>query len=500
MKIPSHIPPVISPRVVRAIADELNRRSLLYYHKNLGFPVLHGGQPPVMAPYIEAICYVLQELAEGRIKRLIITVPPRHGKSEITAASFGSWMFGQDPSLKIMLASYGIELSGPQVANAKAIIASDRFRRIFPRTRIKRGMNRADVFGTTAGGEFRAVSQGGAATGFGADILIVDDLSKADEALTFAGREKAITFYRNSLPSRFDNPADGRVIVIQQRLHEEDLVGFLLDVGGFYHLNLPAMAEFDEVIPLSGGREWYRRKGDLLDPIRFPQSYLDHQRLLMGNRFYAAQYQQDPIASDGSLIKWAWFGQYSRVKNRSYYLKIVQSWDPAITERIHSDYSVGQTWGYRDGKWYLLDLIRAKLEYPRLRERVLEWHRQWRADALLIEGVSIGLSLAQDMRREMLPGKIVSETPRGSKQDRLASRSAQLETGDYLLPEAAPWLADFRRELLAFPDGRHDDQVDAMVQFLEFVYDRPSWVRATYGPDGRRTDPIIRSSLRRRSY
>lgn len=494
------LPPDLPPKVRRAILDEMIRRSVLLYHQHVGFPGMHGGRSPVMSPYIDAICHALEQVAQGNISRLIITVPPRHGKSEITAASFGSWMFGNDPTLKIMVASYGIELAGPQVANARRLIGSPGYKRLFPATKVQRGKDRIDIFGTTAGGEFRAVSQGGAATGFGADILIVDDLSKADEALTLAGREKAITFYRNSLPSRFDNPADGRVIIIQQRLHEEDLVGFLLGVGGFYHLNLPAVAEYDEVIPLTGGREWRRKKGDLLDPVRFPQFYLDQQRLLMGNRYYGAQYQQDPIVADGALIKWEWFGQYERVKHRLNYQKIVQSWDPAITERINSDYSVGQTWGHQNGQWYLLDQIREKLPFPRLRERMIEWHRQWKADALIIEGVSVGLSLWQEMKRAELPGLTICPSPKGSKEDRLAACSTQLETGDYHLPQSAPWLPDFRRELLAFPDGKNDDQVDAMVQFLEFVYDRPSWVRATYGRDGRRNDPIIRKSRNRSVY
>lgn len=492
-------PTKLPPAVQRALLDEDTRRSLLTYHRR-AFAISHGGQSIMLAPYIDAMCHAVQQVGLGNVTRQIITVPPRHGKSEITCASFGSWMLGQDPTIKIMVASYGLELSGPQIANARRLIGTADYARVFPKTKIQRGKDRGDVFGTTAGGEMRAVSQGGAVTGHGADILIVDDLSKADEALTPAGRAKAITFYTNTLPSRFDNPMDGRIIVIQQRLHEYDLVGFLLGVPGFQHLNLPAIAEEDQTIPLTGGQVWHRKKGELLHPERISLEYLNEQRLIMGPRGYGAQYQQNPIASDGSLIHLEWFGQYETEKHRLNYHKMVQSWDPAITQGRYSDYSVGMTWGYQHGKWYLLDLIREKLEFPALRQRMIDWHVHWKADALIIEGASIGHALWAEAKRAGLPGTVICPTPKLSKVDRLAARTAQLATGDYHLPVSAPWLTDLRHELVAFPDGAHDDQVDALTQFLEFVFDRPRWPTATYDALGRKTDPIIRSTRRPLGY
>ncbi|OYZ86408.1 MAG: hypothetical protein B7Y00_06465 [Sphingomonadales bacterium 17-56-6] len=312
-------------------------------------------------------------------------------------------------------------------------------------------------------------------------------------------RESAILTFKSTFFSRFDNLADGRIIIVQQRLHEDDLVGWALRHGDWHHLNLPAVAEEDQSIALPRGKIWHRKKGDLLAPNRVPLSYLEEQKLIMGNRLYNAQYQQNPAVAEGSLIDMQWFGQYDETPKRSFFHKIVQSWDPAATDHITSDYSVGMTWGFRDGQWYLLDLIRIKAGFNDVLERTIAWHRRWKADSLIIEGASIGYALYEQVKKAKLPGIIRCPTPRFSKQDRLAGRTAQLATGDYLLPASAPWLPAFRHELLAFPDGRNDDQVDAMVQFLEFVFSSSQWVERQYDSTGRPIRPL-RPERRPRYY
>jgi predicted phage terminase large subunit-like protein len=263
----------------------------------------------------------------------------------------------------------------------------------------------------------------------------------------------------------------------------------MLDHGGCDHLNLPAIAEEDMAIPLTRGRIWQRKKGEVLDPVRIPLVFLEEQRLAMGFRGFGAQFQQNPTVADGGQIDLAWFGQYDSVLPRRSYHRIVQSWDTAATDRQNADFSVGLTWGWREDRWHLLDVVRAQLRFVALRERVIAWHRQWQADALIIENASTGLALYDEVRQAALPGLLRCPTPRGSKLDRLAGRTAQLATGDYLLPTSAPWLQAFRNELTAFPDGRNDDQVDALVQFLEFVSNEDRWVRTRYSADGRPVRP-----------
>ena len=210
---------------------------------------------------------------------------------------------------------------------------------------------------------------------------------------------------------------------------------------------------------------------------------------MMGARHFGAQYQQNPIVADGGIFDLNWFGQYDELPRRSFFHKIVQSWDPAITERITSDYSVGMTGGFRDGRWYLVDVVRAQLAFTKLTERVLAWHRHWRADALIIEGASIGHALYDQVREARLPGLLRCPSPRLSKLDRASGCTVQLQTGDFLFPASADWLPALRHELLAFPDGRNDDQVDALVQFVEFAFLDQRWVETRYDKGGRPQRP-----------
>lgn len=404
----------LHPALVRAFMNEHHRRSLAGFH-GLVFEIINGF-PLKPAPYLETVAHQLERMLRGENRRLIITMPPRHGKSELASNSYVAWTLGHAPWAKFMLCSYGLELSRENLRKVRQIMEDPRYQAIFPQARLAKRERRRNVFVTTAGGEVRAVSTGGAVTGFGTHILVIDDLHKADDALTPVGREAAIRFYLNSLLSRFNDPVNGRIVVVGQRLHEEDIVGHLLgSASDWYHLNLPAVAERDEIYPLPGGRPWLRRRGDVLHPDHMPLSELMARQRALG-RFYNAQYQQIPCVGDGSLIRLSWFGQYEETFERTFFHRIVQTWDPAITARPKSDFSVGMTWGFRGGRWYLLDLIRERLEFPELKARVVAWHRRWEADALSIEGVSIGHSLWQELRRENLPGMLLCLHQQRSRQ------------------------------------------------------------------------------------
>lgn len=457
-------------RVQRAFLDMLARENFPTFF-GIAYQILHPDKPIPQAPYIDAMLHKLQQLVTGDLRRLVNNVPPRHGKTEFGTVMLAAWILGRDPAAKIFVVSYGLALSEQITGKIRQIIEHPRYKRIFPKTKLQVGRNRLGHFFTTAGGECMACSQDSAITGFGTQYMLIDDFQKADEALSAIERENAIRTFRNTLLSRFDNLAEGRILINQQRLHIDDISGFALSLG-WPQFKLPAIAVRDEVIPLSGGRFWHRKIGDLLDPVRVPQSYLDEQKLAQGFRYFSAQNQQDPDVSDSGLIERSWFGQYDERPDRSAFLQIVQSWDPAITERLSADYSVGMTWGYDGQFWYLLDIIRVQLKLPDLLPRVIGAHKRWRADVLLIEGGSIGTALYQQVKAAGLPGTLRNPTPRMSKEDRLAAGAAQLAAGGYLLPRDAPWLDDFWRELLGFPDGRNDDQVDALTQFLNYVFGR----------------------------
>lgn len=488
----------LSPLARRKLAEEVKRRSLGHFHAE-AFRMLHGGEDITPGDHIDAMVHCLEQLASGEIRKLIITLPPRHGKSELVSGAFPAWVLGNDPNSKLTIVSYGSDLSNSLFNNVRTIVKDDRYRQLFPRVSIRKGQDRSDHFVTAGGGEVRATSKAGAMTGLGTHFLIVDDFHKANESMSAVERDSAIETFRTTFFNRFDNLNDSRIVIVMQRIHDNDLVGWALRTPGWHHLNLPAYAVEDEAIPIPRGRVWQRRKGDVLAPFLISGDELERKRAEMGERAFGAQFQQDPTIAEGALIDWNWFGQYGERPQRSFFHKIVQSWDPATSDRITSDYSAGMTWGYRDGEWYLLDIIRAQMPFNELTDRVIAWHRHWKADALVIEGASIGISLYQMAKKAQLPGIIRAPTPKGSKEDRLAKATVKLQSGDFLLPETAPWLDALRKELLGFPDATNDDQVDALSQFVDFAFYSENWVKAERDSSGRRMN-VTRRAKRPRSY
>jgi len=209
------------------------RRSNFYFFVIEAFRILHPGAALSKERYLEAMCWQLQEVAEGRMQRLLVTVPPRHLKSVCTSVALVAWMLGHDPSLKVIVASYGDDLARRHAADFRKIMQSAMYRRLFPATRIEPRSNRADEMRTTGRGGRKAVSLGGAVTGFGADVIIIDDLMKAQDALSDRRREEAREYFEQTLYSRLDDKRRGRIIAIQQRLHEDDFAGYLIDKGTF---------------------------------------------------------------------------------------------------------------------------------------------------------------------------------------------------------------------------------------------------------------------------
>jgi predicted phage terminase large subunit-like protein len=212
---------------------------------------------------------------------------------------------------------------------------------------------------------------------------------------------------------------------------------------------------------------------------------------------FSAQYQQNPVAPEGNLIRLEWFGRYEEAPERDYFLKVVQSWDTAMTSDPRSDFSVCTTWGFLDDKWWLLGVFRERLDYPDLKRAVLRLKRLWKADKVVIEDACSGKSLWQEFRADGNLRPLMWPV-RDDKETRLIGQTGQLEAGRCLLPMEAPWLAAFCSELKAFPSGRYDDQVDSMTQFLEFEMRNPRWVAQTYTPDGRPIEKLRRPYRSRR--
>ena len=470
------------------------RRTYLSLFVMKVFETLHPGEPPLRLNwYIQAICHKLEDTYRGAGGRLVITVPPRHLKSVTTSVAFVAWMLGHQPGMKIMVASYSQDLARLHANLTRRVMESAWYQALFPATRISERGNRALEIETTAGGARKAVSVGGSITGFGANIIIVDDCMKADEVRSQAIRDEAKAWFDNTLQTRLNDKASGRIVSIQQRLHEDDLPAYLLDKG-YAHLNLPAIAEKEEAIAIGKNRNHLRKIGDLLSPDRENQTVLDRLRRELGPAVFAAQYQQDPVAPEGNLLHMEWFGTYDEAPARATFNKIVQSWDTGMSAAPTSDYSVCTTWGFLNRKWYLLDVFRERRDYPDLKRAVTRLQRQWSADKVIIEDAGSGKSLWQEYRQQG-PFTPAMWSVTENKEDRFVGTLGEVEAGNLLLPAHAPWLDAFRSELKAFPSGRHDDQVDSFSQFVQFQLQNWKWALTEYDATGRPMR-VVRQSRR----
>jgi len=437
------------------------------------FASTHGKRPYVPNWHVKAIAHALKECLDGKIRRLLITMPPRSLKSTCMSVAFPAFALGHYPEKRIVCASYGSDLASKLSRECRDVMQSPWYRQAFPLTRIDGRKNTEMEFETTWKGFRLATSVGGSLTGRGGDIIIVDDPIKGGDGQSETVRRGTNEWLENTLYSRLDDKGKGVIILVMQRLHIDDPVGYLLPKDDWVHLNFPATAEVDVDIPI-GPNQWHHRKaGDLLHPARENQDVLDGLRRAMGTYLFSAQYQQQPIPPQGNIIKLSWFGNYEAVPPRQQNGQIVQSWDTASKGDVVNDWSVCTTWLLQGGNCYLTDVYRAQMDYPAIRKAVIDQAKLRGAQTILIEDKGSGTPLLQDLKKETGLW-LVGINPDGDKQTRVSACSAMIEAGKVLLPQNAPWLGELRKELALFPASRNDDQVDSVSQFL-------NWVRNTQG-------------------
>lgn len=455
----------------RRVLDALLRQDLATFIQR-SFLELHPGMTYHRTWFLDLIADRLMAVAEGRIRRLIITLPPRSLKSISVSVAFTAWLLGRDPTRRLVCASYGQDLASALALDTRRILQSAWYGDLYPKTRLTSARPNVDDMRTTKGGGRLATSVGGALTGRGGDILIVDDPTKPDEALSDAQREAANTWFQHTLRSRLNDPAKGAIIIVMQRQHPQDLVGFVQEQGEDWDiLELPAIATEPQIFRyevLGQAIEHHRAVGDLLDPVRFPRDILDQMREELGTFHFQAQFQQAPVPPGGALIKTDWLQGYEEKDKPSEFETIVQSWDTAQKVSELSDYSVCTTWGIKDKKAYLLDVMREKLEYPALKRAVQAQFQRWKPQTVLIEDHASGTALVQELKREGLY-QVSAVKPKGDKELRVAAHTAMLESGVVLFPKEAPWWPDYEAELTRFPKARHDDQVDSTSQALDWI-------------------------------
>jgi predicted phage terminase large subunit-like protein len=424
--------------------------------------------------HFEAVTEKLSQVASGEVRRLIITLPPRTLKSLCASVALPAWFLGRYPSERVVVVSYSDILARTHANDFRLLVNDPIYQATFPAMRLARDTDREIM--TTKRGKRIATSIDGTLTGLGGNLIIIDDPLKLGDAMSETVRTRVIEWYRSTLLSRADDKTVARIVLVMQRVHQNDLAGYLQEQGGFEVLNIPAIAQRDETYFLGDGRTYTRQKGELLHPEHEPAHVLAELKREMGPIAFSAQYQQSPIPPGGTIIKRKWLVPYDNV-NRQPGDRIILSWDIALSEQETGDYSACVVLLKRGEIFYILEVVRGRFPFDTLKRKVIEVKQRYGSSTLLIEDSPISHGLIQSLRQKSI--NVTPYKPETDKRARVIAQSDLFAGGSVRFPRSAAWLEEFSAELLAFP-GRHDDQVDALVQALAWSRSRRGEVSVSF--------------------
>lgn len=436
--------------------------------KGLSYFTLHTKPDYLLGWVHKEICdeldRFLQDVADKKSPRLIITMPPRSGKSELVSRRFPAFALGRNPELQIIATSYSSDLSQRFNRDVQRVIDDEKYFDLFPNTRLSNSRVRTDSRGSYIrtsdlfeivghAGAYRSCGVGGGITGQGADILIIDDpIKDRAQAGSKTIRDSIWDWYTSTAYTRL-SPGGG-VIVMATRWHTDDLIGRLIQRMGegdtFRIVNYPAIAEHDEL---------HRKAGEALHPERYPLSTLLQIKKTIGSRDWEALYQQHPVPDGGALFKLEWFRRWKASNLPPEFDHTLMSWDMTFKDSKNSDYVVGQVWGKRGPNFYLLDQVRGQWDFVKTKEMVRVLAQKWpRVVRKLVEDKANGSAVISELKSTV--SGFVPITPTESKEARASSVTPYFEAGNVFIPEdsAAPWVPHYVSELLEFPAGSHDDQ------------------------------------------
>lgn len=443
------------------------------------WPIIEPGTQYVDNWHIHLIGEYMQAVNDGQIKRLIINIPPREMKSIEVAICYPIWTWTRAPQKRFIKISYSDSLSRTHNVIARYIVVSPWYQSNWGNQfALKYDVNRQNDFRNNKHGVMMSTSVGGGITGEGGDVIIIDDPQNPKMANSETERTESIAFFKNTLQTRLNDPKKGAFIIIMQRLHENDLTGYILSEQlGYEHLCLPAEAEKRTVIhfPISD-KEIVREEGDLLNEERFDKKTLDELKRSMGSLQYAGQFQQTPAPAEGVIFKREWLQNFYKAAPAT---QDIQSWDMAFVKSEGSAKVAGIVMGRHGGDIYIKDMVNDKMDFTESVSAVRTLSGKWpKARGKVVENKANGPAVVNLLKKE-IPG-MIDFNPKGSKEDRAISVTPYFEAGNIWFPDPAthPWVEDLIRNLLIFPKGMYKDTVDALVQGIIYLMDKPS----TTGP------------------
>jgi len=422
--------------------------------------------------HIDAISEHLQAVVEGKIRRLIINIPPRHMKSISVAVALPAWTWTIQPEKRFLFASYASSLSIRDSVKCRRLIDSSWYRDHFGDTfELTGDQNQKQRFENNRTGQRIATSVDGALTGEGGDIIVIDDPHNVREAESSTVRQGVLDWWDQAMQSRLNDPKTGAFIIIMQRVHEQDLTGHILanELGQDWdHLCLPARYEIGHPTHTHsslGFTDPRTEEGELLWPARIDEVTLSQLERSLGTYASAGQLQQRPMPKGGGILKAEWWVPWERQKLPEIEY-VIQSWDTAFSTKEKSSYSARTTWGVfrRNGQMnaMVLEMWYDRVTYPELRRIAQEAYNSYEPDAVLIEKKASGQSLIQDLRVAGVP--VIEYSPDRDKEARAHASSALLEDGRIYYPSDKNWAKDLIDTCAAFPATENDDIVDTCTQ------------------------------------
>ena len=417
---------------------------------------INGAHHKVMAQKFE-------DIANGKLKRLIINMPPRHTKSEFGSYMLPAWFLGRDPAKKIIQCSNTAELAVGFGRKVRNLVGSEQYAKIFPNVNLRSDSKAAGRWSTNSNGEYFAIGVGGTVTGKGADLLIIDDPHSEQEAAIASTNpevyDKVYEWYSSGPRQRLQ--PGGAIIVIMTRWSKKDLTGRILKSAIEKDGDEWETIDFPAILP-SGKALW---------PQFWDIKELEVLKEELPVSKWNAQYQQQPTSEEGALIKREWWNVWDN-ENPPQCTYLIQSWDTAFTKNERSDYSACTTWGVfylnedeMQPNVILLDAYKARLEFPELKEKAFNMYKEWTPDSFIVEAKASGLPLIGELRRMGIPVSEFTPTRGNDKIARLNSVTDLFASGKVWAPPRR-WADEVIEEMASFPNSDHDDLVDSSTQAL----------------------------------
>lgn len=482
-------------RKLKALREAREARGSLRAFMRLGWPAIEPGLPFVPGRHIDAICEHLEAVRKGQIRDLLITCPPRSTKSTAIDVCWPAWDWLENPWRQFTFLSHEAGLTVRDSLRMRRLIEGAWYQGHWGKVfRLVDDQNTIDNYANDKGG-FRQSMTPASVTGKGSDILVYDDPHKAAEVDSDTIRRKVIEDFDQAISSRYRDPRTFCRVVVMQRLHEKDLIGHLLEKGGWEHLDIANEYDGRKISTAGLSMDWRTKPGELMWPERLDRAAVDRLKRDLGPRAYSAQYQQRPAPASGGIFKRHYWRYYTRrgdswsqanVEFRNergeilsqapsvlpdMFEQVVLSWDMTFKDTDGSDFVAGHAWGRVGANFYLLGRVKRRMDFIETLKAFREMAAEYPCPAKLVEDKANGPAVISTLHNE-IPG-LIAVDPKGGKVSRANAVSPYFESMNVYLPTplSEPWVYEFVEEAANFPAAAHDDDIDAMTQAIKYLAD-----------------------------